>query len=196
MLPDLKEIARKRKELGLTQNGLAKLTGVSRSWIAKVETEPQRLMPSYAQAKKVFDHLEKQEKARTVKMKLMKSLTVGEIHNAKIEYADVSERIEEAWGRMKRNCYSQLPVREDERIVGSLTERGVVGKILETDQQDLRDVKVRDAMEDPFPMINVRTPIFAIVDLLRNTQAVISFDGQKTVGIVTNTDLGKVFELT
>ena len=151
LLPDLKEIAKKRKELNLTQRELAKLAGVSRSWIAKVESKPEKLMPSYLMAKNVFDVLERKLNAQSVKMKAMKSFTIEDVHNTKIEYAGIDEQIEEVWKRMEDNGYSQLPVRDREKIVGSLTERGVIRKIKETDQKDLKHLRVRDAIEDPFP---------------------------------------------
>jgi predicted transcriptional regulator len=90
VLPDLKEIQQKRKELGLTQRELAKLTGVSRSWIAKVESG--RLEPNYSKTKEVFDKLEMELKARTVKIKSLKSFTLEDIHNTKVEYAEIGER--------------------------------------------------------------------------------------------------------
>jgi predicted transcriptional regulator len=65
---------------------------------------------------------------------------------------------------------------------------------MEVDQQEFRDMKVKDVIEDSFPTVNVRTPVFAIVPLLQIFQAVMTLDGLKVVGIVTNTDLGKIFE--
>jgi predicted transcriptional regulator len=183
-----------RKQLNLTQKELADLAGVSRSWIAKVETRPKALSPSYAQTKRVFDELEKQQKMGTIKMKSMMSPTARDIHNTNIVYAESSEMIREVWNRMGQNCFSQFPVKESERIVGSLTERGVNKKIMEVNQGDFRNMKVKDVMDNPFPTVNVETPVFAIVPLLQIYQAVMTADGPKVVGIVTNTDLGKIFE--
>jgi predicted transcriptional regulator len=90
---------------------------------------------------------------------------------------------------MKINGYSQLPARDGEKIVGSLTERGLMRKFTETEQKDLAQLKVRDVVEDPFPVVNVKTPISLIVDLLLETQAIMSSSAQGIVGIVTKTDV-------
>ena len=56
MLPSLEEVAKKRKILGLTQQKLARLAGVSQSLIAKLES--QKIDPSYTKVKGIFDALE------------------------------------------------------------------------------------------------------------------------------------------
>jgi len=59
MLPSLEEISRKRRILGLTQNELAKLAGVSQSLIAKMES--RKTNPSYTKVKAILDVLNKLE---------------------------------------------------------------------------------------------------------------------------------------
>jgi predicted transcriptional regulator len=80
-------------------------------------------------------------------------------------------------------------MRNGEKIVGSLTERGVIRKFKETEQKNLMHLRVRDAIEEPFPVINVKTSISLIVDLLQETQAIMSVDVLGIVGIVTKMDL-------
>ena len=60
MLPEIDEIQRKRKSLGLTQKELAALVNVSQSLIAKIETK--KVNPSYRIVKKIFDTFEELEK--------------------------------------------------------------------------------------------------------------------------------------
>ncbi|MEM2547192.1 MAG: helix-turn-helix domain-containing protein, partial [Candidatus Bathyarchaeia archaeon] len=59
MLPSLDEIAKRRKLLGLTQKQLAKIAGVSQSFVAKVESG--KIDPSYSKVKAIFDVLERME---------------------------------------------------------------------------------------------------------------------------------------
>jgi predicted transcriptional regulator len=198
LLPELSEIAKKRRELGLTQRELAKKAGISRSWVAKVEKCPEKLMPSYAKTKQVFDLLERELNARNTKIKARKSVTVGEIHNENIVYAGVSETLREVRKRMEENYYSQLPVKDNQgRIVGSLTERDItkaMRALVETKQPDSSKVLVKAAMGDPFPTVSVATPVLGIVDLLQTNQAILTQEGQNVVGIVTNIDLAKILE--
>jgi predicted transcriptional regulator len=200
LLPELSEISRKRKQIGLTQRELAKLAGVSRSWVAKVEKYPERLKPSYSATKNVFDVLETQLKYRTGKMKTRKSLTVEEIHNKPIIYAVVTETLREARIRMEENYFSQFPVKDEKGdICGSLTERDIIRTRIariKANQLDSSQIKVKEAMGDPFPMVSVGTPVYAIVDLLQNNQAVLTLKGQKAMGIVTRIDLAKILEQT
>ena len=57
MLPSIDEVAKKRRIMGLTQQKLARLAGVSQSLIAKLES--QKIDPSYTKVKSIFDTLEK-----------------------------------------------------------------------------------------------------------------------------------------
>jgi predicted transcriptional regulator len=57
MLPSIDEVAKKRRIVGLTQQKLARLAGVSQSLIAKLES--QKIDPSYTKVKAIFDALER-----------------------------------------------------------------------------------------------------------------------------------------
>lgn len=120
MLPELDEIARRRRALGLTQGELAKAAGVSRSLVAKLEKK--LVNASYIKVKDIFDALEALEAERSNDAMVV---AVGRIHNGKIEYASASETVYAVWERMDRNAYSQLPVKDAASIVGSITERAI-----------------------------------------------------------------------
>lgn len=45
------------------------------------------------------------------------------------------------------------------------------------------------------PTVSVNTPVAAVIVLLQNFQAILTVKEDKVVGIVTNTDIGRVFEL-
>ena len=51
---DIKEIKILRKKLEITQNELAKKSGVSQSLIAKIESS--NIDPAYSSIKKIFDY--------------------------------------------------------------------------------------------------------------------------------------------
>ena len=190
MLPELEEVARRRKALGMTQERLAKQARVSRSLIAKLET--QGLVPNYVQAKGIFDLLESLEKEQAKKLSLI-NITVGQLHNLDIEYAEANEPVSVVFDRMSSKAYSQVPVREDDRIIGSLTERGINRLFFRQDLDHVKTLSARAAMERPFPILDVTTPVSLVVSLLQTYQAVLTTAQGKIVGIVTNTDLSKVF---
>ena len=64
---EIDDIVRLRKQLGLTQTELAKLSGVSQSLITKMEAK--KVEPSYSKVKVLIETLQKQERSdkRTAK---------------------------------------------------------------------------------------------------------------------------------
>jgi len=170
----------------MTQDKLAKSVGVSRSLIAKLETG--QVDASYKKVKNIFDTLEQLE----TELGKTKTVTVGEIHNTKVEYANVSEPVYAVWKRMDRNAFSQVPVKDSagRDIVGSITERAINRKLLELDSPEkLRNIQVRELMEEPFPTVSVKTSIIDIIPLLQTYQAAITSERGRPVGIVTNADV-------
>ena len=75
MLPDVKEIKRRRKALGLTQKKLAMLAGVSQSVVAKIESG--NVAPSYSIVKRLFDVFEEMSKQGAIKSRLVIKVVGG-----------------------------------------------------------------------------------------------------------------------
>jgi len=188
MLPELAEIALRRKSLGLTQKELANEAKVSRSLIAKVEKGLAN--PSYEQAKKIFNTLERLEALKLVGLGQVK---VSAIHNTDVAYAYADEPLRLAQERMEEKAYSQLPVKVGDRVCGSITERGISRILLAGKKTDLRKLRVEDAMEQPFPQVALDTPVHLIIPILQAQQAILTVEGGSIKGIVTNSDIGKLF---
>lgn len=94
------------------------------------------------------------------------------------------------WKKMGPNAYSQLPVKDSGEIVGSITERFISKKLLQLDSvEKLRNIKVRELIEEPFPTVSVKTSMIKIIPLLQTCQAIITTERGKPVGIVTNADV-------
>jgi predicted transcriptional regulator len=182
MLPHIEEIEKRRKSLGLSQKELAKMVGVSQSMIAKIETG--RINPSYTKTKDIFDLFESLEKKREIK--------IGEILEGKVVGVQKSDTMSKATRIMNDTGYSQLPVFDGTRIVGSITEKTVLNQILvRKDPKQLSSVSVELIMEDAFPIVNEDTPITVISSLLQYSQAVLVTKKGHTRGIVTKADLLK-----
>jgi predicted transcriptional regulator len=64
---------------------------------------------------------------------------------------------------------------------------------MEGKPEELKNSPVSAIMEEPFPTISVNTPAVAIIDLLQSCQAVLTVKNGKVEGIITNTDIGKIF---
>src|SRR3989344_3507124 len=116
---EVQDIKRIRKKHGLSQVQLAKLSGVSQSLIAKIESG--KLDPSYSNAKRIFEALsglsEKEE------------LKAADIMIKKIIYAKPDETVGSVVKKLKSHQISQLPVISKNRVVGLVSESDIINVI-------------------------------------------------------------------
>ena len=191
MLPNLREIKKRRIALGLTQQDLAQLTNISRSMITKIERE--KLDPSYSKVKKIFEKLDLQQKKKGIKNKL-ENITLEDIHVTSIEYATASQTIHATHIRMIETAFSQFPVKSNGNIVGSISERAISKAIFENAGEDIRGQPISKIMEDPFPILSASTPLYLVDSLILHEGIVLTQKDNSIVGIVTYADIGKVLE--
>jgi len=104
------------------------------------------------------------------------------------------ETLPEVWKKKKMHdtAFSQFPVESRRRIVGSITERGI-NSTIDKYREKAERIKVRDVMEEPFPIVPSSTPLPLIIQLLQRYQAVLVSKKGRIVGIITNADIGKIF---
>ena len=183
MLPTLEEVAKKRKILGLTQQKLARLAGVSQSLIAKLESH--KIDPSYTKVKAIFDALERLQTETDV--------SAGEVLNSKVIGVQKSAPVSEAVQTMAEHGYSQLPVFDVEHPVGSISEKSIIGKVSAgKDLNQISKLSVGDVMEEAFPLVGDDAPLSLISSLLQVYSAVLISKKGTVVGIVTKADLLKM----
>ncbi|MEM2902463.1 MAG: CBS domain-containing protein [Candidatus Bathyarchaeia archaeon] len=184
MLPELRDIEKRRRALGLTQKDLARYAGVSQSFIAKIESG--RISPSYEKTKAIFDVLTSLERKREIK--------ASEIMNDRIVGVSKDRPVSEAAKLMSETGYSQLPVFDDGNVVGSITEKTIINGMMRVkDPAELSQIRVEKIMDDAFPRIDESTPMDAISYLLQYSPAVLVTKKGKVVGIITKADLLKIF---
>lgn len=182
MLPELKDVIRSRKMLGLTQKKLAKLAGVSQSLIAKIETS--RVDPSYGNMKKIINALDKMEG----EIKIM--IRAKDIYNKSVISINKFDSIFKASQVMRKNGYSQLPVYDGDQIVGSISESIILNEVSEKkDYTCISKMNVEYLMGSPFPQIDENTPVESIKSLLKYYQAILIIKRNNIVGIITKADL-------
>ena len=180
MLPSIEEISRKRRILGLTQRELANLAGVSQSLIAKLESG--KIDSSYTKVKAIFDALKQMEMKRTVHAK--------EIVHSEVVGVQKDDKISKAARLMRDHDYSQLPIFDGERVVGSISEKTVLSQILAgKDFSKISTSSVEEVMEEAFPQVGEDAPLSLISSILQVYPAVLVSKRGKTVGIITKADL-------
>jgi predicted transcriptional regulator len=183
MLPSIDEVAKKRRMMGLTQQKLARLAGVSQSLIAKLESH--KIDPSYAKVKAIFDALERLRTDTEVK--------ADQVLQKKVVGLQKNDPISKAVQTMAKHGYSQLPVFENEHAVGIISEKTIVGKVSAgKDLSEVSKLSVGDVMEEAFPQVGEDAPLPLISNLLQVYPAVLISTKGKVVGIITKADLLKM----
>ncbi|MCW4036475.1 MAG: CBS domain-containing protein [Candidatus Bathyarchaeota archaeon] len=182
MLHSLETIAMRRRTLGLTQTQLANLAGVSQSYIAKLEAN--KLEPSYTKVMAIIEALSRLEQGRETK--------AGEIMTKEIISVQRDDPVERAVKLFWAHGFSQLPVLDRDRPIGSVTERTIIDKMVNSDGEGpISDRSVSEIMEDPFPHVGEEAPVSLIASMLRIYPAVLVHKKGEIVGIITKADLLK-----
>ena len=191
-LPPFEEIRKwiveTRERLGWSQVRLARAAKISRSSLAKIESG---IYKNYALVEAVVNTLGQEIRKRCAGEKVLIT-TAEEIMASPVTTVKAEETLPEVWKKMHDTAFSQFPVESRRKIVGSITERGINSAINEYREKAER-IKVRDVMEDPFPIVPSNTPLRLIIQPLQRYQAVLVSKKGRIAGIITNADIGKIF---
>ena len=98
------------------------------------------------------------------------------------------QTIAEAIDLMKKYDIENIPVMNEEGIIGSLSESGLFNKIIS--DPGIRDQKVSSVIEKPYPVIAFETPVERLSSFInKENGAVISKDDSGNYHIVTKYDI-------
>ena len=185
VVPDLKEIRRRRERLGISQHKLAKDLRISQSTVAKIESG--KINPTYKLVERIFSHL---SSLHSVGMG-----TAGEVASKPVLAVRERTSVAEAVKTLQKHGFKQLPILNGNHNLGSLSERGISRRILETKRPELLLRKpVGTVMEEALPTLPEDVAVEVIIPLLQRTQAVLTSKKGRITGIVTNADLLKLIQ--
>ena len=180
MTYELEEIKKIRKKLGMTQTELANRAGVSQSLIAKIESG--RIDPTYTKTKKIFSALSELEKKEEIKAEQLMTSKIISISST----ASVKEAIE----KMKKHEISQLPVIDNNKLVGMVSESIILDALLNSKSKIVREV-----MQESPPIVSKTTSIQVVSNLLKHYPMVAVSEEGRLVGLITKSDLlGKLYK--
>lgn len=169
-----------RVQQDLTQAELARAAGTSQSLVAKLERG--RLNPSYEVVRRLLETLDR--------LATDEEPTAADLMNGQPIFAEPGEALGKALDRMKKHGYSQLPVVDHGRPVGSLSESAILALIEQgADLEALRRQPVRHTMRGGFPTVEPHTRKRTLVELLKEQDAVLVVREGRLVGVVTRTDI-------
>ncbi len=184
VLPSVEELKKMRKNLGISQKELANITGVSQSYIARLEKGS--INPTYSRVKAIYEYLTKSGERATGIL-----ITSDKIMTRNVVLCRESDSILTTLNIMKEKGYSQLPVLNDEnRVVGTVTESDINDLLLKGITIDsLRGLNVKRVMGETLPQVDKNTPVPMIYQLLKYSNAVLVLDSGNLIGIITKADI-------
>jgi len=183
-MEEISEIKYRRMELGMTQEQLAKESGVSQSLIARIERGD--IDPRYSKIKAVFDTLKK------LREKDKEEIRAGDIMASDIIGVSRLDTVEHAAKIMKKHKISQLPVMAKDKVVGCISEKTIIDRVVVGENlHELSGKKVGEVMDPSIPIIDKKAPLSLISVLLEHSPAVIVMDEGEVKGIITKADLLK-----
>ena len=184
MLPRLESIKQARMKIGLTQQKLASLTGVSTSMINQIESG--RCQPSYSTARKIFEVLWSLESQSSTK--------AGDICSKEIAKLKANDSLQDAIKKMQELSISQIPIFDGSEVVGVITEDGIVKHILDSDETERKKIKLAEIMDARPPIVDHNTPVKTLVSLIRYSKCVLVSKQSKIIGIITASDTLKLVD--
>lgn len=180
MFQELSSIKSRRQKLGLKQNQLAELSGVSQSLIAKLEKG--KLAPSYDIAVKIFQALDSIQNKQEKKC--------SDIMTKKLICIKRMDKINKAAEIMKKHSIDQLPVLDGKQVIGSISESLIFSKIMEgIPKNKVLSMQIEEIMAQPFPIVNSDMPISAALPMLKTEDAILVKENRKLAGIITKNNL-------
>lgn len=174
MVIDLQDIKKIRRKLNITQKQLAKISGVSQSLIAKIESG--KMDPSYSNALKIFAAIDNTSKNS--------QKCAADVMESRIIYVTENDSLHKAVKLMKEYEISQIPVLIDHKPVGYISESIILQALMEKQSE-----KVKDIMEEAPPTIASTTRITIVSELLKYYQMVLVSSKGKIIGIITRADV-------
>jgi predicted transcriptional regulator len=174
----LTEIRKRRLALGISLGELARAVGRSDATLSRIERG--RIRPSYELVQQILTFLEQQEGFAAPK------LTVADVMNRSLVTVESSATLATAAQRLEGGAYSQLPVVDAGRVVGSLSENALLRALAQTSS---RRARVGDVMELAYPLVDEGFPADLLPGLLGRYSAVLVARRGELQGIVTKADL-------
>ncbi len=173
MLPETSKIRELRKSRGITQQELAEKSGVSQSFIARVERG--EIDPSYSKMMKIISALRNEKHTPKAKNLMIRNVVT----------ISAEDSIKKAASKMKMKGISQLPVMKNGAIVGAISEKDIAYAIAEKPGARL----VKEIMGRPLPIVDENSNIEMLTSILEHMPAVLVARNGKITGIVSRADL-------
>lgn len=174
----LVEIRKRRLALGIPLGEVARAVGKSDATLSRIERG--QIRPSYDLVQRLLGYLEAQEGLAAPR------LVVRDILNRSVVTVESAATLQVAAQRMESGAFSQLPVLEHGRVVGSLSEAALLRAL---GSATGGRVRVREILETAYPQVDEEFPADLLAGLFARYPAVLVLRRGELRGIVTKADL-------
>lgn len=171
-----KYIKELREKMGISQQELAERVGMTQAHIAKIETE--KVDARLSTINKVVTILESNQKKDKCKNFMSKHIVS----------ISSDEKVSKAIHLMRKYNISQIPVIDSGRSLGSIRELTIIKNL----DKDIDEKKVKEIMEDGFPVLDVNDTTETAKSLLNFHQAILFTEKGNIAGMMTKSDLLKL----
>lgn len=165
-----------RIAIGITQKRLAEESGVSQSLIAKIESGI--LDPTFSRMKKIDNAISQ--------LSVKSEKTASKIMNKKVICSKKNSPILDIIKMMASHSISQIPIVDGQVVIGLVTESAILEA---SPRNDFKRIEAGDIMLDAPPLINEKTPLSSIRELLRYDPIVLVSKNGKIGGVITKADI-------
>lgn len=178
----LYRLREQRQRLGLTQAELARLAGVSQALIARMEsTNPKtRIDPRLSTYVRVLRAMAQMEQTQ---------VTAAVVYHAPVLSASPDDTLEKVAGVFEKESISQMPVLQGGVQAGAISDRAIARVLARGDPKRISTMRVRDVMEEPFPVVGPAETLETLSTLLERHGAVLVQEQGRVAGIITKHDV-------
>ena len=98
-----------------------------------------------------------------------------------------TDKVKDVLELITKTGYSQIPVMSGKKSIGSIKESKLLGKLVDNPQ--LYSSLIKDIMDESFPMLDAKTNLKEVKNILKTNQAVLVNDFGLVTDIITRYDL-------
>lgn len=117
----------------------------------------------------------------------LRDLIIHQHDQKEVVYAAPNDTLLTAYQLIKENAYSQLPVLNQEKLVGIIDESDILLRVY--NHPDRFEEPVKKAMTTNLEVIDYKSSIDLLMDIFNHDHIAIVMDGNKFLGIISRIDL-------
>ena len=123
-----------------------------------------------------------------LEVKTLKDIVSARGSKQKLISINSNSLVSNAVSLMRKYEIEHIPVIDEDRIIGSISENGLFQKLFSN--PEIKESKVIDTIESAYPMVDFNTPVEKISTFInKNNGAVLSKDESGTIHIITKYDI-------